>query len=344
MQSKTTIREVAQRAGVSITTVSHVLNESSDKRVSEPTRQRIRQAADELQYRPNRLAQSLRMQHTHTIGFLSDSIATTPYAGEIIVGAQEAAAAAGSLLLLLSSGGDAELEDRELAALLDRQVDAIVYASMFHRVVSPPQRLAQCNAVLLDARTEQGEFSSVVPDEVGGARAAVEELLAHGHRRIAFINNYEDFPATRGRLTGYRQALEVYGVPFDPALVVVADPSLSEHTYQATLDLLSVAVGRPSALFCFNDRMAMGAYQAVASLGLSVPEDVSIIGFDNQVIIAANLRPGLTTMQLPHYEMGRWAVETLLNRMSNDGDDPVTHSLLPCPLVRRASVGLPPRQ
>lgn len=184
----------------------------------------------------------------------------------------------------------------------------------------------------------------MVPDEVGGARDAVGELLEQGHRRIAFINNYEDYPATRGRLAGYRQALEAYGIPFDPALVVCADPSLSEESYQATSALLSGNINRPTAVFCFNDRMAMGAYQAAAALGLSIPQDVSVIGFDNQVIIAASLRPGLTTMQLPHYQMGHWAVRTLLDRMRTDGAGSVTHALLPCPLVRRASVGPPPRQ
>src|SRR6476646_4551955 len=133
-QPKVTIREVAQHAGVSVTTVSHALHNAPG--------QRIRDAATELGYRPNRVAQSLRTQRTHTIGFLSDNIATTPYAGRMILGAQEAAAEAGSLLVLLSSGGDPDLEDLELAALNDRQVDGVVYASMFHRIVEPPARLS----------------------------------------------------------------------------------------------------------------------------------------------------------------------------------------------------------
>jgi len=335
------IRDVAESAGFSVTTVSHVLNDVPGKRIADSTRERIREAADRLGYRPNRLAQGLRSQRTHSIGFVSDNIATTPFAGQMIHGAQAAAADAGSLLMLLSSDGDAELEDVEIRALIDRQVDGIIYASMFHRVVTPPVRLRNTSAVLLDARTETGEFSSVVPDEVGGARAAVEELLSHGHRRIGFATDTSDIPATRGRLIGYRQALEVYGVAFDESLVH-ASGGEAAGGFSSALELLS-RPDRPTGLFCFTDRIAMGAYQAAAELNMSVPEDVSIVGFDDQEIISTNLRPGLTTMALPHYEMGKWAVNTLLDQINNGGDIPVVHQLSACPLVRRASVSSPPR-
>ena len=336
-----TIRDVADAAGFSTTTVSHVLNDVQGKRIAETTRNRVREVAEELRYRPNRLAQGLRTQRTHTIGFVSDRIVTTPFAGQMILGAQDAAAAVGSLLLLLSSGGDPELEDRELQALVDRQVDGVVYASMYHRVVTTPARLNTSPAVLLDARTEQGEFSSVVPDEVGGARAAVEELLSQGHRRIGFCTDTADIPATRGRLIGYRQALEVYGIPFDPSLVV-AGPGEAAGGFESAYGLLHRS-DRPTGLFCFTDRIAMGAYQAAAELGFAVPLDVSIVGFDDQEIISTNLRPGLTTVALPHYEMGKWAVTTLLDQINSGGKVPAVQQLLPCPLVRRASVSSPPR-
>jgi LacI family transcriptional regulator len=335
------IRQVAERAGFSVTTVSHVLNDVPGKRIAESTRQRIRAAAEELRYRPNLVAQGLRTQRTNTIGFVSDSIATTPYAGKMILGAQDAAAEVGSLLIMLSSDGNAELEEAEIQALIDRQVDGIIYAAMFHRVVTPPARLEGSRAVLLDARTATGEFSSVVPDEIGGARGAVEELLAHGHRRIGFIIHDSDVPATRGRLVGYRQALEVYGVQFDPSLVIPCQGDAAGGFDGA--NALLQRSDRPTGLFCYTDRIAFGAYQAAAELGLSVPQDVSIVGFDDQELISASLRPGLTTMALPHYDMGKWAVKTLLDQISKDGDAPVVHQLLPCPLVRRASVSTPPR-
>ena len=170
---------------------------------------------------------------------------------------------------------------------------------------------------------------------------AVEVLLAAGHRRIGFVTTDEDIPARDLRLTGYRQALEVYGLPFDPALVAVGGADArSGHT--AGHRLLA-GPARPTAIFCFKDLAAMGVYQAAGELGLSIPGDVSVVGFDDQQLISESLRPGLTTIALPHEEMGRWAVRTLLEQIAAGSQPlPVTHALLPCPLVSRDSVARPP--
>jgi LacI family transcriptional regulator len=338
--ARATIRDVAKRSGVSITTVSHVLNEVPGKRVSSQTRARVQKVAQELLYTPNQLARGLRTQRTRMIGFLSDRVSTTPFAGRMILGAQDAAAEAGSLLLLLNSGGDPDLEEREVEALLERQVDGIVYAAFYHRVVTPPASLRRGPAVLLDARSVGGSISSVVPDEIGGSRAAVEELLAAGHRQIGFINNWDDIPARSLRLIGFRQALEVYGVPFDPSLVVERE-SDARGGYSGALELLSQS-HRPTGIFCFNDRVAMGAYQAAGTLGLSIPGDVSVVGFDDQEMVSDSVWPGLTTVALPHYEMGRWAVRTLLDQVNAEPPYPVAHALIPCPVIRRGSVATPP--
>lgn len=336
------MRDVAERSGVSVTTVSHVLNNVVGKRINEQTRTKVLRAADELLYRPNQLARGLRTQRSGMIGFLSDQVSTTPYAGRMIVGAQAAAEQAGSLLLLLDSGGDPDLEEREVEALRERQVDGIVYATFFHRVVTPPTNLSSGPAVLLDARTSDGSISSVVPDEVGGARSAVEVLLAAGHRRIGFITTWEDIPARDLRLTGYRQALEVYGVPYDPTLVVVGGAD-ARSGFAAGLRLLTDA--RPTAIFCFKDLAAMGVYQAADELGLSIPGDLSVVGFDDQKLISESLRPALTTVALPHEEMGRWAVRTLLEQIEAGADSPPgIQALLPCPVVHRASVARPPTE
>ncbi|MDX6322679.1 MAG: LacI family transcriptional regulator [Propionibacteriaceae bacterium] len=340
LRGRATIRDVAERSGVSTTTVSHVLNEVPGKRISEQTRVRVTQAAADLHYRPNKLAQGLRTQRTGLIGFLSDHVSTTPFAGRMILGAQDAAAEAASLLVLLNSGGDPEVEEREVEALLERQVDGIVYAAFYHRVVTPPQGLRRGPAVLLDARGVDGEFSSVIPDEVGGSRAGVEQLLAAGHRRIGFVNNQDDIPARTLRLAGYRQALEVYGVPFDHSLMVEREPS-ARGGFDGAMALLS-GIEMPTALFCATDRMAMGAYQAAQELSLSIPRDLSIVGFDDQELVADSLRPGLTTVALPHYQMGQWAVRRLLEQIDAPESQP-THALIPCPVVRRESVGPPSR-
>lgn len=342
-QGRVSIKDVAVAAGVSVTTVSHVLNEVPGKRVSQSTRARVHAAAAELAYRPNSIARGLRLRRSHTLALVSDEIATTPYAGRMILGAEEAASKHGRLLMLVNTSRDSELEEREIGSLLQRQVDGFLYATMYHRLVEVPALLSGVPTVLLDARSANGSVSSVAPDEVAGGRAAVQELLNNGHTRIGFITNLDDIPATHGRLQGYREALAGAGVPFEKRLVVADVASDSHGGQRAALELLE-RQDRPTALFCFNDRMAMGAYHAAAELRLSIPADLSVVGFDDQEVISDGLRPGLTSVALPHYEMGVWAVEQLLQEI--DAAAPVTprHALLACPVVRRCSVGPPTQQ
>jgi LacI family transcriptional regulator len=194
---------------------------------------------------------------------------------------------------------------------------------------------------MVDASSDDPSISSVVPDELGGALTAVRELAAHGHRAIGFLNNEDDIPATHLRLAGYRRGLEEIGAHFDTNMVI-ADRSDAAAGYRSGTKLLD-RLDRPTAVFCFNDRMAMGTYQAAADLGLRIPQDLSIVGFDNQESIADGLRPGLTTLALPHYEMGQWAVRTLIDLVDSRAHQPAPQAMtLSCPLVRRASVGPPP--
>lgn len=341
--ARVTLRQVAAHADVSVTTVSQVLNDVPGTRILDATRERVRASAAELGYTPNRLAQGLRLQRSNMLGFISDQIATSPHAGRTILGAQEAAAEHGSLLILMNSGSDPELEQRQIQALIDHQVDGIVYAAEHHVVIQPPDALKALPNVLLDARPTTDDFSWVVPDEIGGTQAAIDELVEHGHRRIGFVQCAFDLPATHLRLTGFERALTRAGCLYYPTLVV-EDEADGAGGYRAARTLLEMPAGsRPTALFCFNDRMAMGAYQAILEMGLQIGRDVSIVGFDNQEIIAANLHPGLTTVELPHFEMGTWAVNTLIRSIEAKGKEPLSTQLMPCPLVRRASVGPPTR-
>jgi LacI family transcriptional regulator len=338
MTKRISIKDVAQRAGVSVTTVSHVLNDAPGKRISDETRARVRQVAEELSYRPNGMARSLRLQRSHILAMVSDQIATTPHAGQIILGAQESASKRGWLLMLVNSSGDRETERAEIRALQQRQVDGFLYATMFHRVVDVPAELGDSPVTLLDARCDDPRIPSVAPDEIQGGQAATQLLLDHGHRVIGLINNVDDIPATQGRLEGYLRALREAGIAPDDDLVV---PGRSDASggYVAGRALLD-RTPRPTAIFCFNDRMAMGLYQAAAERGLRIPEDLSVVGFDNQELIADGLRPGLTTVALPHYEMGAWAVETLIRRIE-DPEAPSEQVLLRCPVVERGSVAPP---
>lgn len=334
----TSMNDVANLAGVSRTTVSFVINDVPNSNIPAETQQRVWDAVNELGYRPNAIARNLRSQRTHTIGLISDSIATTPYAGMMIQGAQEYAWGLGKLLLLVNTGGDPRVERDAVETLLERQVEGILYASMYHRRVSPPRSVYEVPTVLVDCFVEDASLPSVVPDEVGGGRQATELLIRKGHRRIAMLNNQDPIPATVGRRRGYENALHAADLPVDESLIL-AGPGNQPGGYAMTMQVLARA-DRPTALFCFNDRVAMGAYQAASDLGLRIPDDLSIVGFDNQETIAAWVRPALTTMQLPHHAMGTWAAAHLMQigtRHAQAKSDPVQQTL-ECPLVERASV------
>jgi LacI family transcriptional regulator len=341
--SRPSIRAVATLAGVSPTTVSHAL--SGTRAVPAETRDRVIRAAAELGYTPNRLASGLRLRRTGVVGVASDRIATTPFAGRIVQGAQDAARERDVVLMLVDSEGDAELEATQLRALLDHRVDGILFARMSHQEVARPPALGATPAVLVDAAPTGGwRVPSVVPDEVGIAATAVARLVAAGHRRIGFAATTDDGPASRGRARGFREALDAAGLDAAGAPVerAASDAVGGRAAGRRLLD--RPPRERPTAVFCFNDQMAMGVVQAASALGLDVPRDCSVIGVDDLEIVAAALEPGLTTIALPHREMGRWGMATLLDRIggamtATDAAEPV---LLACELVERGSVGPPP--
>lgn len=339
MQQKYTIQDIALRAGVGVTTVSRVLNDHPY--VSEETRQKVTDAIAELGYRPNYSARQMRTQSSRLIGFLTDEVITTPWAVHIIKGAEEALWAEGKMLLVVSVGHDHKKTEAAIEILLERQVEGIIYAASFHRAVELPENIMQVPAVLADCFTADRSLPSVVPDEVQGGYDATRCLLQKGHRRIGFINlghNYlnkeSPVPAALGRLQGYKQALAEYDIAFDEALLKYTDAHLQSN-YRLTLELMQQP-DPPTAIFCGNDRTAMGCLGALQGLGLRVPDDVAVMGFDNHIEFAEYVWPPLTTMQLPHYEMGKWAVEYLSQSTAPSGP-PIQHKL-ECPLVERDSV------
>ena len=343
MASRTSIRDVAARAGVSPTTVSHVLNRTPGTRTSPATEARVHAAAAELGYSPNAVARTLRTRRSDSIGFVGDEIATTPFAGKLIQGAQEAVRQHDGVLLVTNTGYDVELEDREIRELLSREIDGVLYAAMYHRVVQVPESLRDTPVVVLNARTEDG-YSWVSPDERAGGGDAAQTLLDAGHRRLAMINDAHPIPAAAGRPEGFRARAAAAGVPADDVTVVSVEPT-TEDAAQAALELLG-RPDRPTGLFCFNDRMAMGAYRSARRLGLRIPEDLSVVGFDDLVIIAEAVDPPLTTIALPHLQMGAWAAEQLYVQIAARlaGEPvPVRTAELRGPVVHRSSVGSPPR-
>lgn len=327
-----TIRDIAQRAGVGVGTVSRVLNNHPN--VSMATRQSVQEAIVELGYRRRAAAKALRTRKSMAIGFITDFIAVTPFAGNVICGAQDVAWQKDHVLLLVNTNADSVLEASAVENMLEREVEGIIYATMWHREVTLPEHIREVPVVLVDCFVADRSLPSVVPDEWRGGYEATERLIEVGHRRIGLINHSVEIPAQVLRWEGYRDAHRASGIDYDEELVVLrrSEPS---GGYEAMCELLDLP-HPPTAVFCFNDRMAMGAYDAIKERGLKIPDDIAVIGFDNQELLAANLHPGLTTMELPHYHMGRWAAEYLLGE-SHDAEE-APQVKLACPLIERRSI------
>lgn len=329
---RATLLQVAQRAGVSRSTASFVLTgRHVDMRISEDARQRVLRAAQELDYRPNLMARSLRTKVTRTVALVSDTLASDPYAGRVIDGSLAAAVARGHLLFIGETGGDPVVEEKLISDFLDRQVDAFVYASMFTRYVRVPKLLRGRPLVLLNCLTRASRpvCHAVVPDELAAGVAAGRTLLEAGHRDgIHLVGKpAERVFAARERLSGIGSA----GVRLAATIECEWWP---ESAYEAVSRALRDGL-RPRALICLNDRIALGAYQALRAAGRTIPDDVSVVSFDDSDL-AAWLRPQLTSISLPHRELGRLAIEKLLGPSA----EPAVHRV-PMPVRRRASVGRP---
>lgn len=256
----------------------------------------------------------------------------------MIQAAQEVAWERGLLLFLINTDGNVEFEHRAIESLRGQKVEGIIYACMSHHVVNLPPGLGG-DTVFLNSRPARNELPSVVPNERQGAYDAVSELIKAGHQRIGFIYHGKDTAPGVLRLEGYVEALESHGLAYDSRLVVVAARSI-DGAGEAAEALLRRE--RPTGLFCYSDRIAAGAYRAAAHLNMSIPGDLSVVGFDDQEFLASALTPALTTVALPHEAMGRWAMQNLLTspatKVADGAFDPL---LMTCELVRRDSVALP---
>jgi LacI family transcriptional regulator len=333
---RATLLQVAQRAGVSRSTASFVLTgRHLDMRISEDARQRVLRAAQELDYRPNLMARSLRTKVTRTIALVSDTLASDPYAGRAIQGSLAAAIAHGHLLFIGETEGDAVVEQKLISDFLDRQVDAFIYASMFTRYVRVPQALRGRPVVLLNCLTKAArpKQHAVIPDELTAGFSAAKALTDAGHRDgIHLVGNpAEHLFAGRERLAGIREGLGSAGAKLAGIIECNWWP---DSAYDAVSRAFASGT-RPKALICLNDRIALGTYQALRGAGLTIPDDVSVVSFDDSEL-AAWLRPQLTSISLPHYQLGWRSVELLLGQTEDPGI-----VRMPMLVRQRASVGKP---
>jgi LacI family transcriptional regulator len=332
-----TIVDIAKRAGVSTSTVSHVLN--GTRRVLPATAQQVQAAIDELGYKPNDLARSLARSYSATVG-LAISAISNPYFNDIIQAMQRECDAAGLMVFLCDTEDDPEREFDVVRALQQRRVDGILLAAAPDPAGRTLAYLASNNipCVLVD-RLSSPAFDGIGVENRASTAQLVSHILGHGHTRIGYVPGHPGFDTTLERLDGYRSALQAAGVPVDESLIA---PPTSDRTHatQATAALLS-RPDRPTALMTGNNHATIGAVRAIRQAGLRIPEDIALAGFDD-FDWAGDFEPQLTVIAQPVAEIGRLAAARLVARIRSP-ETPSQHIRLAGRLMVRASCGCNPR-
>lgn len=309
------IYDVAQRAGVSASTVSRVLNGSSA--VNPETRRKVMAAIAELGYKPNPAARTLRTNRTGLVALIVPEI-TNPYFSIIAQGVQDAARKAGFGMILCNSGGNEADELDYMRMLPERRIDGFVItppgANLNPRSDRYLEELAKEGypVVCIGRRVTTAGIDTITVDTSIGAREAMMHLLENGHTRIAFFGGPSAKSVATRRLEAYRKALAERGLLVDEGLIFECDLTL-EGGYRLAQGLLERR-DRPTAIFAVNDMVAIGALTAVVERGISVPDEMAIVGFDD-IPLASIVRPALTTVTQPKYDLGRLAAEHLILRI-----------------------------
>lgn len=332
-----TLREVALRAGVSIKTVSRIVND--DPAVHAKTREKVQVHLDGLRYVPNHAARLMRKGVSSVYGLMTDAVATTPYSVDIVRGAQAALTDRHQTLLIASTDGDPIREAELWEMFRAHRVAGVAYASMFHRAHDVGRNAFRESIVLANCFASGEDRTSIVPDDEQGGYLQARYLLERGHRNIGIITLIPDIVATKLRCAGIRRAFNEAGVAYDEALEQRGRVGPVGHEKSVTREVAQTmlqSANRPTATICGNDQIAMQIYAVASSLGLSIPEDLSVMGFDDLQLISETLYPKLTTVALPYFEIGKRAMEVM---NSASGEEPTPHSVqrVPCPLVERHS-------
>ncbi|MNU95661.1 Catabolite control protein A [compost metagenome] len=338
------IKDIAARANVSTATVSYVLN--GKKSVSEKTRARVLQIIEEMNYQPNLVAKSLKLKRTQTIGVIVEDV-TSFNSSEIIDGIHEYAEEQGFSILLTNirvlkridhfySKADRvkELAPPAVKEIVNKQVDGLIYVGVHPRDVTGLIPDMQIPIVYSYCYTNGADDYSVNYDDYQAAYESTEYLIRTGHKKIAVISGVMDSVPTKDRFNGYYQALNDNNLIFDPALIKTGDWEY-ESGHRSALELLNMSPC-PDAILAMNDNMAAGAVSACHSLGIKVPDDISVVGFDDREF-SSYLTPSLTTMRLPLHEMGIEAIRTLISVLNEDSSEE-HNKKLSCKLIERRSV------
>lgn len=333
---RVTMKDVARHAGVSQPTVSFVLNDRRDVSIAAETRTRVLEAARELNFQPNRAAQSLRSNRSYTVGVIADRLVSQPYAGHIVLGVQQAVQEAGYVCFVVETaqttdGGKAAVEN-----LVQQGVAGLVYAAPGPEYVTPIDGLDAVPTVFVNC-FPPGDTPAVtvLADEYQGGYDVAAAVFAAGHTDVAFLGGPEDDYACQERKRGLERAATDAAIAPERVRVTFGTFQVGSG-YDLAMETLEDAATRPTAIICGNDRMAVGALMAAQSMGMRCPEDISIVGFDDQPDLADQMHPPLTTVALPHQQMGFEAGTLLLA----EAEEPGRH-LVPCEYVSRSSLAAP---
>lgn len=329
--TRATIADVAREAGVSMMTVSRVINEKGD--VSDDTRQRVLAVVERMDYRPSGIARSLATQRTGTIGLVVPDI-SNPFFADVARGVADAAYDEDYSVFLCSSDEDPARELEFVASLEEKRVDGLIVCSSRLSSADLTVALARhANVVLINRRARNGGAGAVLADDECGARMIVEHLIGSGHQDIAFLAGPPASYSGKARLSGYRSVLHASGRVYQPELVLHCAPT-ADGGAEAAEQLLALRPGI-TALFCYNDLVAVGALRTCARLGMEVPQQIAIAGFDD-ISVASLVNPPLTTCRVPRYDIGVQANRLLLIQINGEPCNGC-ETVLPVELVVRAS-------
>lgn len=334
-----TLADVGRKAKVSTSMASLVLSGKYHGRCTAETAEEVRRVALELGYRANRLARGLRKQSTRVLGLLSIEVATKPYAGAMILAAQQEARLRDYDLLFVEVANTPESIASGFDLMAEHQAEGVMIFSFFHNSITLPQRRPK-NIVCANGFDSEGSYDSFVPNEHTSFTQVLDLIGAQGHKQVALVTDASGYPAAINRLRAFEDAVKKYGWSTKKSLIEKTMFTDAGHGYDATRKILK-RHPEVTAVVAFNDLLAMGAYQAAKELNLNIPKDLSIVGFDDLELISAGLRPGLTTVRLPHFEMGKLAVERLIDVCESPDELPQKRVEILCELIERQSIAAP---
>jgi LacI family transcriptional regulator len=341
MNRRPTLRDVAKAADVHPATVSRALNPGTRRLVNARTVQRVLRAAQSLGYRPNPQARTLKTARSATIGLVIPDL-TNPLFPPIVRGVEDVLAQDGYSAWIVNTDNDEAREAAAVESLRDRNVDGFIFATAtLEHPIGKQLAAEDAPVILTNRRTAHGDIPSVTPDDATGVALAMRHLVELGHRRIAHLAGPQTLSTGLNRLRAYQNALADHGLASAPELVVICDAFTEDAGAKALNELLDAGVTF-TAVLAGNDLQAVGCYDALEQHGLSCPADVSVVGF-NDTQFMDKLRPPLTTVHVPHYEIGAEAARLLLEELRSPGRHPRS-VLLPLSLVVRQSTAPPATQ